>query len=133
MSGLIPRACALTAALLFCNGVFAAPPLATVSNTQSAVTVKATPRVVQGETWEFDIVFDTHSQELKDDLLKSATLVPAGGTPVLPTEWKGDPPGGHHRKGVLRFNAIKPAPAGFELRIERPGEQEPRRFRWTMQ
>lgn len=133
MSRLIPRACALIAVLLFANGTSAAPALATLSNTQSAVTVKATPRVVQGNIWEFEVVFDTHAQELKDDLMKSALLVPAGGTPVLPSEWKGDPPGGHHRKGVLRFNAIKPSPASFELRIERAGEEKPRLFRWTMQ
>ncbi|GAB3546529.1 hypothetical protein GCM10027343_24420 [Noviherbaspirillum agri] len=133
MSGMSLRALALVAALLFVNGTSATPSLATLSNTQSAVTVKVTPRVMQGDTWEFDIIFDTHSQELKDDLLESATLVPADGSPVPPTEWKGDPPGGHHRKGVLRFNAIKPTPASFELRIERPGERQPRLFRWTTQ
>lgn len=105
----------------------------TLSDTQSAVTVKVTPRVMQGDIWEFEVVFDTHSQELKDDLLKTAVLVPAGGSAVSPLDWKGDPPSGHHRKGVLRFNAVKPMPASVELRIDRPGEQKPRSFRWSLQ
>lgn len=133
MSGLIVRAIVLCATLLFSGSALAAPSLASLSNTQSAVTVKVTPRNLQGDVWEFDVVFDTHAQDLRDDLMKTATLVPAGGQTVSPLEWKGDPPGGHHRKGVLRFNAIQPSPAAIELRIDRPGEQKPRSFRWTLQ
>lgn len=44
--------------------------------------------------------------------------------------WLGDPPGGHHRKGVLRFNAVEPQAREFELRIMRPGESAARVFRW---
>lgn len=128
----IIRAIVLSTAIAACASASAAPPLPMLSSTQSAVTVKATPRGLQGDVWEFDVVFDTHSQELKDDLMKSAVLVPAGGTSVSPIEWKGDPPGGHHREGVLRFNAIQPTPAGLELRIDRAGESKPRSFNWSL-
>lgn len=132
MSRLILQTLILSAAAMLFNAAAVAQSLPTLSNTQSAVTVKATPRNLKADIWEFELVFDTHSQELKDDLLKSASLVPAGGTPIAPTEWKGDPPGGHHRQGVLRFNAVKPMPETVELRIDRAGESKQRSFRWTV-
>ncbi|MBI2313926.1 MAG: hypothetical protein HYU77_15620 [Betaproteobacteria bacterium] len=113
-------------------GAVAAPSLAPQTTTASAVTVKVTPLSLSGKSWEFEIVFDTHSQELKDDLMKTAVLVAEGGATSAPVEWKGDPAGGHHRKGVLRFNAVTPAPAAVELRIQRPGEPSPRAFRWPL-
>lgn len=128
----IIRAILLSAVIAACASARAATPLPTLSSTQSAVTVKATPRSLQGDVWEFNVVFDTHSQELKDDLMKSAVLVAPGGSRFSPLEWKGDPPGGHHREGVLRFNAIKPAPANLELRIDRTGESKPRSFNWVL-
>jgi hypothetical protein len=109
----------------------AAEKLSTQSSSGSGVTVKTTPRAVSGGSWEFEVVFDTHSQDLSDDLMKTATLIADGRTHV-PVGWKSDPPGGHHRKGVLRFNAISPAPKAIELRIARPGEPKPRLFRWEL-
>jgi hypothetical protein len=131
MSRLI-HALILSAALTGSASVIAAPPLTTLSSTESAVTVKATPRNLQGDVWEFDVVFDTHSQELKDDLMKSAVLIPAGGSSIGPMEWKGAPPGGHHREGVLRFKAVQPTPTSLELRIDRAGESKPRSFNWSL-
>ena len=49
---------------------------------------------------------------------------------ILPID--GDPPGGHHRKGVLRFAPIAPVPDAVELRLQRPGESAPRSFTWTL-
>ena len=121
----------MLAASLLWSGSAAAQGLPAQTSTQSAVTVKVTPRVVQGNVWEFDVVFDTHTQELKDDLLKTASLVAADGTLAAPAAWQGDPPSGHHRKGVLRFDAPKPEPAVLELRINRPGEATPRTFKWN--
>lgn len=119
------------AALLAAGGASAAQGLAPQSTSGSGVTVKATPRALAGGSWEFDIVFDTHSQELKDDLMKSATLI-ADGKTLAPAAWQGDPPGGHHRKNVLKFDAIDPRPQAIELRIARPGEAKPRSFRWQL-
>ena len=71
----------LIAALL----CFAAAPLLAAESlparTTSAggVTVKATPRTLSGAVWEFELVFDTHSQALNDDPAKQASLHGDGG------------------------------------------------------
>ena len=114
------------------SGVTAAPALPTQTSSQSGVTVKVTPRDLAAGTWEFEVVFDTHSGELKDDLLTAAVLVADGRTPSSPTGWQGDGPGGHHRKGVLRFKPPAASPASIELRLQRPGEAAPRVFRWQL-
>ena len=114
------------------SGVTAAPALPTQTSSQSGVTVKVTPRDLVAGTWEFDVVFDTHSQELTDDLGKTAVLVSDGRTSHSPVKWQGDPPGGHHRKGVLEFKPVSPMPAAIELQIKRSGETAPRLFRWKL-
>lgn len=121
----------LLAAFAFGSGTAAAQSLTPKSSTQSALTIKVTPRTVQGAVWEFDMVFDTHTQELNDDLLKSAVLVAPDGARLAPLAWQGDPPGGHHRKGFLRFNAPDPFPARIVLVVTRPGEPKARSFEWN--
>jgi hypothetical protein len=118
-------------AFLGAAGPAAAQNLSTQSSSAAGVTVKATPRASSGGAWEFEIVFDTHSQELNDDLVKTASLR-ADGKPLAAADWQGDPPGGHHRKGVLKFNATAPGPQAIELTITRPGEPKPRSFRWQL-
>lgn len=132
MLGVISRVVALAAFLALSASAFAAGNLPPQTSSQSGVTVKVTPRNLAGTEWEFTIVFDTHSQDLKDDPLKSAVLVVDGGAPSAPTGWQGDNPGGHHRKGVLRFKAAAASPANVELRLQRPAESEPRVFRWQL-
>jgi len=119
-------------ALLSVSGVEAASNLPAQSSTQAGVAVQATPRILDGSAWEFELAFNTHSRELTDDPAKEAVLVANGGAPSRPISWQGDPPGGHHRKGVLRFNSISPQPQAIELRIQRPGESAPRSFRWQL-
>jgi len=98
------------------------------------VTVRAKPVVVpeNAKTWSFSLTFDTHSGELADDPLRSAVLVGPGAVQTAASDWKGDPPGGHHRKGVVHFPAITPLPDVIDLVLQRPGESAPRRFRWTL-
>jgi len=123
---------ALAFGLLLAVYAFAAGNLPPQTSIQSGVTVKLTPRSLAGAEWEFEVVFDTHSGELKDDLLTAAVLVADGRTPSSPTGWQGDGPGGHHRKGVLRFKPPAASPASIELRLQRPGEAAPRVFRWQL-
>jgi hypothetical protein len=121
----------LMALFLFGQAGSAGTPTVSLQNTQNAVTLDVTPRPAAPDgSLPIEITLTTHSQELNDDLLNTAVLVTADGLKHKPAEWKGDPPGGHHRKGVLLF---KPSPAGkqnLELIIQRPGESQPRRFRW---
>jgi hypothetical protein len=65
--------------------------------------------------------------------MKAAVLVDDRGVEHRPAGWKGDPPGGHHRKGTLEFALVAPRPGAVELRVQRPGEQAPRVFRWRVQ
>lgn len=102
------------------------------ASTEGGVTVKVTPTTVgkPGQAWEFKLVFDTHSSELTDDVVKGATLTLADGRKLKPVRWTGPGPGGHHREGLLSFD-VGDAPAGaVELSIARPGEAAPRIFRW---
>lgn len=132
MSRLISRTLALLALFALSIGAPAAANLAPQSSSQSGVTVKVTPQSLAGAEWAFELVFDTHTQELKDEPLKSAVLVVDGGAPSAAIDWKGDAPGGHHRKGVLRFKATAAPLANIELRLQRSGEATPRAFRWQV-
>ena len=115
-------------------GAALAGTLAQQTSSERGVTVRATPRDLApaAKAWEFEIVLETHSQDLSDDLKSESTLVADGGAKRSPSAWEGDPAGGHHRKGVLRFAAVTPPPQAIELLIQRPGESSPRSFRWQM-
>ena len=121
----------IAVAFLGADGVVAAQGLSMQSSSAAGVTVKATPRALPGKAWEFAIVLESHSQELNDDLLNTASLR-AGKKAVAAAGWQGDPPGGHHRKGVLRFSATEAGVPEIELRITRVGEPRPRSFRWQL-
>lgn len=83
------------------------------------------------KAWEFEVTLETHTQSLNDDLAKSAVLI-AGGMQYAPLGWEGTPPGGHHRKGLLRFKTVTPRPQSVELQIRLGGETAPRNFQWRM-
>ena len=98
------------------------------------MTVKVTPQNVAGDakTWDFAVVFDTHSADLNDDPLKSSLLLDGASGRYAPVAWDGAGPGGHHREGVLRFKPISPLPQSIVLQITRAGEDAPRSFRWRL-
>lgn len=107
----------------------------TKSDDQPPVTVKVTPVELGAdrETWKFQIVFDTHSGSLDDDLLAVASLVDDKGNMYRSTVWEGPEPGGHHREGVLVFEAINPAPSYVELKIKNVGGIPERSFKWNLE
>ena len=112
----------------------AAAELGTQKNTERSVIVAVTPQNLSedGKSWDFKIVYDTHSQELSDDVVKSAILLDSVGGRFVPLAWEGAGPGGHHREGVLRFQPLTSSPKQIELQIRRPGESAPRSFRWQL-
>lgn len=59
-------------------------------------------------------------------------LVDASGKQYRPLAWEGDPPGGHHRKGVLVFESIDPPPRSVTLKLRRIGSVPERSFTWTL-
>jgi hypothetical protein len=60
-----------------------------------------------------------------------AALADSAGREYRAIAWEGDPPGGHHRKGILKFEPIKPAPGSVTLKIRRIGAAE-RTFSWPV-
>lgn len=123
---------ALTASFLAALAQTHPATLATQSSAVQGVTVKVSPRTLGqgGARWEFTVVLETHSGDLSDDLVQSASLTTGDGSTFKPTNWTGAGPGGHHREGVLAFDVLAPRPGPIELRIVRPGESTPRTFRW---
>lgn len=102
------------------------------SDTQGSVTVTATPRYSAGReaALEFEIVMDTHSVELNDDLVKAAVMIADNGNEYRPSAWEGDMPGGHHRSGILKFQFVSSFPKSFELKIRGLGGIPERSLLW---
>lgn len=105
------------------------------SSQAGGVAIQVTPIDVTpaATEWKFAVVLNTHSQDLADDLAAQAVLIDAAGKPQPAIGWDGDPPGGHHRKGALRFAPLSPTPAQIEMRIQRASESAARTFRWPTQ
>jgi hypothetical protein len=113
---------------------FAAAPLQRVTSNAGGVTVAVKPLDLApgAKSWSFDVSMNTHVSPLEQDLTKVSVLVDASGARHTPIAWKGDPPGGHHREGVLQFAPVSGNPAYVELRIQGVGSPEVRTFRWQL-
>jgi len=116
----------MLASLFAVSAVFpaASAELATQKSSERGVTVAVTPQELfsNARTWDFKIALDTHSEDLSDDLLKTAVLLDGTGTQHVPVAWDGTAPGGHHCEGVLRFKASDTATGG-----DRAEDRPPRR------
>ena len=125
----------LGAALWTSAPLSAAPAFATRSSDEAGIKVVVTPKALgAGVTvWEFTVVMDTHTKPLDDNLTQAAALVDAAGRRYVPVAWQGDPPGGHHRKGVLQFSAPAEMPKSVELQINGVGGVATRTFRWEVE
>jgi len=101
---------------------------------QANVTIVVTPTDLspQSMQWKFDIDMNTHSVELDQDPLQITTLVDDKGHVYKPISWNGAGPGGHHREGVLLFNAINPTPRLVEINIKGIGGIQERTFQWRL-
>jgi hypothetical protein len=82
--------------------------------------------------WVLDIALDTHSVELDDDLVAQTVLVDDQGNEHQPLSWEGDPPGGHHRRGMLTFARVAPFLNVFRLIIKDVGGIAERIFEWNL-
>jgi len=110
----------------------AATPLASRISDAGGVRVTVTPKAMEpGATvWEFALVMDTHTRPLNEDLARAAVLIDDSGREHAALAWQGDPPGGHHRKGILRFPVPAERPKVVELQISGVGGPGKRVFRW---
>lgn len=103
-----------------------------ISNERGVKVTVIRPNILsEAKTWDFQVTLETHTQDLSDDLAKSSLLI-ADGKQYLPLSWEGAPPGGHHRKGLLRFKAIAPQPRSMELQIRLARDASPRSFKWLL-
>lgn len=137
-SRIFPRlagALALWLASILLAVAVAAAALAARTSDEAGVRVVVTPQIADaGATvWEFEVVMDTHTKPLSDDLARTAVLTDDAGRLYAPLAWQGDPPGGHHRKGVLRFAAPEGKPKAIELRLKDMGGVDERVFRWELE
>lgn len=82
--------------------------------------------------WEFQVILDTHSYELSEDIAQVAGLLTDRGDRYTPRAWKGDLPGGHHREGVLQFDPIAPYPKSITLIVREVGGIPERAFTWDL-
>lgn len=122
------------AAIFFGPQAYAAD-LASQSSASGGVTIAVKPVDVSAAAanWSFQVSLRSQSQDLRDDLVRTAFIVDrAGKKRESPIGWEGDSAGGRQRKGVLRFKALAPLPTAIELRIQRAGEKAPRTFRWDL-
>lgn len=130
MRGLVAAALLVAAVPMARAGSALAPQV----NREGAVTVKVTPGKFAPvpATWDFEVVFDTHTAALTGDPAQFAVLVDAQGRTHAPLRWDGDPPGSHHRKGTLRFRAPEARSGSIELRLNGVGGVATRSFRWDV-
>lgn len=114
------------------NDVRAAADIQT--NREGGVTVKATPLSIsrQAARWDFELEISTHAVPLDQDMVRAAVVIDGAGNTQPPLAWDGDGPGGHHRKGVLRFLPPEDRPEFVELRIRGIGGVDERVFRWRL-
>lgn len=104
------------------------------TNLEGSVTVKVTPKDLYptSTTWDFEIILDTHSGNLDQNLTKRTLLSDDKGNQSTPISWEGDPPEGHHRQGILKFNPIISKPNSIELKIAKVGNVDERIFKWEL-
>jgi len=105
------------------------------TETRGAVEVSVQPENLsdsENSEWTFAVSFDTHSEELNDDVANISVLRDENGKEYAPREWRGDPLGGHHRGGILSFPSIVPRPNSVSIAIKRIGEESERLFTWDI-
>jgi len=109
-------------------------PLPMKENDEGQVKVSVTPENLSKttDTWRFAVQFNTHTTPITQDMVAVTSLSDGEGASEKPTTWDGDPPGGHHRRGVLVFKPLSPVPAAITLHIREVGGIADRTFSWKL-
>ncbi|KKQ34237.1 MAG: hypothetical protein US50_C0056G0005 [Candidatus Nomurabacteria bacterium GW2011_GWB1_37_5] len=107
--------------------------LETKTNNDGDLEISVSPLDLSPKSseWQFDFVMSTHSIELDQNMTKSVTLTTDRDNKYTPLKWEGDPPGGHHRSGILTFNPISPIPKTIELSVRGIDDMAETKFMWV--
>lgn len=106
----------------------------TKENSEGSVAITVTPLNLKNNssTWNFEVDLNTHSGSLDANLITISELMDDQKKLYKPISWEGDGPGGHHRKGILKFNPISLKSKFFELKIKNIGGVLERSFKWNL-
>lgn len=100
----------------------------------NGLTVTVAPKEISQNApiWVFAITLDTHSGDLSQDIIQAASLIGQNGDEHKSLIWEGDLPGGHHRQGILKFNALKPYPQIIKFKFKGAGGSGETIFIWKI-
>ena len=100
---------------------------------ENGVRVEVVPiQVEQGRQIRFEVRMNTHSVPLDQDLMTVSALKDDRGNIFDPVSWKGSPPGGHHRSGILSFPKMSANMNMLTLIFKGVSGVEKREFQWTI-
>lgn len=120
-------------ALLFLASTAMASGFKTVVSNAGGVRVDVIPlQLTTGRAARFEVRLNTHSVPLDQDLATVSVLRDDQGREYKPVQWDGDPPGGHHRKGVLVFPELAAPLASVTLTISNVANIDAREFAWQL-
>ena len=103
------------------------------SSKKSGVRVEVKPvQLVPGRQANFEVRMNTHSVPLDQDMTAVCTLIDDQGREYKPLKWKGSPPGGHHRSGVLAFPPLEGNTKSVTLIIRNIANVPERTFGWQV-
>lgn len=106
---------------------------ASQENEGGNVTVIITPKNLKvGDNPEFEVKFETHSVELNFDVSQVSKLYDDKGNILTMPSWEGNPPGGHHRKGILTFSSPLGEIEYVELTMLNIAGIKERKFKWRL-
>lgn len=109
-----------------------ASTLDTQTSDAGQVVVDVTPLSFDGDTWDFQVGFNTHSVNLAFDPAQISVLRCDQGQEFQPVAWEGSGPGGHHRSGILSFARPDHPISSIEIVIRGVAQVSERLFRWTI-
>jgi hypothetical protein len=112
----------------------AAPVFESQLSNEKAVMVEVTPLNLSGggPTFDFEVAFNTHSVDLSFDPAAISILGDDRGREYPAVAWEGAGPGGHHRSGVLRFEAPETGAKFIEVIIQDVAGVPERVFQWEL-